>query len=154
MKTFILLCGLPGVGKSTWAENYKKTHKNVYIVASDELRMEVGGAYQNFDHEAEIWKLFFDRIIEYKDKAEDVTVIADSTNIENRFRLYYGQNVTGYDKKILVVLKKNVDIVKKQNVDREPGRIVPDEVIDRMNAKFEEPTDEVLALYDEYVVEN
>lgn len=152
MKTFILLCGLPGVGKSTWAENYKKTHNNVFIVSSDELRMEVGGAYQNFDHEAEIWKMFFDRIIEYRDKADDVTVIADSTNIENRFRLFYGQNVKGYDRKELIILKKSVATVKKQNVDRDPGRIVPDEVIDRMNANFEEPSEEVLACYDNYVI--
>ena len=65
MKTFILLAAVAGCGKSTWANNFKKDHPNTFIVSSDELRKELGGDYQNFDHEKEVWELFFSRIEGY-----------------------------------------------------------------------------------------
>lgn len=152
MKTFILLSAVPGAGKSTWAEQYRLTHDHVFVVSSDNIRKELSGVYQNWDHEKEVWDLYYKRIIEYRDKYDDVTVIADSTNIQNKFRLFYGQNVTGYDKKVLIILKKPLETVYKQNLERGSDRIVPKEVIKSMYDRFEEPTKEVIDAYDEYVV--
>ncbi len=152
MKTFILLVGVPGAGKSTWAEQYRLTHKHTFVVSSDEIRKELSGVYQNFDHEKEVWEIFLSRILEYKDKYEDVTVIADATNLENKFRLFYAEKTVGYDKKILVVIKKSMDVVLRQNKERNESKIVPEDVIKRMWNTYEEPSDEVIDKYDEYIV--
>ena len=152
MKTFILLSAIPGSGKSTWAEQYRLTHKNVFVVSSDGLRKELGGAYQNFEHEAEVWKRFSEDISKYRDAADDVTVIADSTNIINKFRIFYGQTVTGFDKKILVVIKKNKEKTFETNKLRNQNRVVPDYAMERMFENWEEPNQEALSYYDEYIV--
>ncbi|MDY4819091.1 MAG: AAA family ATPase [Bacilli bacterium] len=151
MKTFILLAAVAGCGKSTWANNFKKDHPNTFIVSSDELRKELGGDYQNFDHEKEVWELFFSRIEGYAKEYDDVTVIADSTNVFNKYRLYYGKNIKGFDKKVLLILKKNIDELLKQNLSRDKEKIVPEEVIHNMYRDFEEPSQEVIDCYDEVV---
>ena len=152
MKTFILLSAIPGSGKSTWAEQYRLTHKNVFIVSSDNLRKELTGEFKNLTHDKEMWEIFNKRIIELRDAHEDVTVIADSTNILNKFRIFYGKNITGFDKKILVVIKKNIDQTLETNKLRSENRIIPDEVIERMFESWEEPDEETLSYFDEYKV--
>lgn len=151
MKTFILLSAVAGSGKSTWAEQYRLTHKNVFVVSSDGLRKELGGAYQNFEHEAEVWKRFYSDIEKYRDAHDDVTVIADSTNILNKFRILYGKNLTGFDKKILVVIKKTKEEILRTNRLRNENRIVPDYAIENMVNIWEEPDEECLSCYDEVI---
>ena len=151
MKTFILLSAVAGSGKSTWAEQYRLTHKNVFIVSSDGLRKELGGAYQNFEHEAEVWKRFYSDIEKYRDAYDNVTVIADSTNILNKFRILYGKNLTGFDKKILVVIKKTKEEILRTNRLRNENKIVPDYAIENMVKIWEEPDEECLSCYDEVI---
>ena len=52
----ILLSAVPGAGKSTWAEAYKRENPNekVFVVSSDEIRKELGGSYQYFKEEAKV----------------------------------------------------------------------------------------------------
>lgn len=152
MKTFILMSAVAGSGKSTWAEQYRLTHKNVFVVSSDAIRKELGGSIKNFEHETEVWERFSAYISKYRDMADDVTVIADSTNIINKFRIFYGQTVTGFDKKILVVIKKNKDETLKTNQLRSDEKKVPDYAIERMFDTWEEPSDEALSYYDECIV--
>ena len=108
MKTFILLSALPGSGKSTWSEEYRLTHKNVFVVSSDALRVEIGGAIQNNQHEDEVWARFRGDILKYRDTSNDVTVIADATNITNWHRKFYAEHAQGFDKKILVIFKSRI----------------------------------------------
>lgn len=154
MKTFILLSAIPGSGKSTWAEQYRLTHENVFVVSSDAIRKELTGEFKNLTHEKEVWEKFSEYINKYRDQENDVTVIADSTNILNKFRIFYGQNVVGFDKKILVVIKKNIDQTLKTNHLRSESRIIPDNVIENMFEAWEEPDDNCLSYFDEYIVVN
>ena len=112
MKTFILLSAIPGSGKSTWAEQYRLTHKNVFVVSSDALRKEITGEFKNLNHDKEMWDRFNKDILKYKDLYDDVTVIADSTNILNKYRIFYGKLAEGFDKKVLVVIKKRIEQTK------------------------------------------
>jgi len=147
----MLLSAIPGSGKSTWAEQYKLTHNNVFIVSSDTIRKELGGAYQNFNNEDAVWEKYLKDIMKYKDAADDVTVIGDSTNVINKHRKFYAESVTGFDKKILVIFRRDLDTILKYNKERMPGRIVPEEAIQMIWNKWEEPTQEVLDLYDEVI---
>lgn len=154
MKTFILLSAVAGSGKSTWAEQYRLTHKNVFVVSSDALRKEITGEFSNLTHDKEMWERFSKDIEKYRDASSDVTVIADSTNILNKFRIFYGKTVTGFDKKILVVIKKNIETTLETNKLRSKDRIIPDKVIESMFNSWEEPDEETLSYFDEYIVIN
>lgn len=151
MKTFILLSAIAGAGKSTWAENYKKTHKNVEIVSSDAIRFELTNQYQDFSKEEEVWIRFSRYISEARDKYDDVTVIADSTNILNKWRIKYATETEGFDKKILILINKPLDVLLKQNKQRDPIKFVPEYAIEHMWEIYEEPTEEVKAMYDEVI---
>lgn len=151
MKTFILLSAIPGSGKSTWAKNYQKQHPNTYIVASDDVRARVAGSMVNFEHEPEVWKTFLEDIHAYGE-IEDVTVIADSTNLKNEYRRYYLQQTPEFDVHKLVYFHIPFDICKIQNKMREKQRIVSDSGMESLISEFEEPTQDVIDLYDEFIV--
>lgn len=154
MKSFILLSAVAGCGKSTWSKMYAGRHRNVKIVSSDEIRKEVTGGYQNFTGEEEVWRRFFDYINKYaeEDTTNDLTVIADATNLKNVYRLRALERVKGFDRKVLIILKKPLDVILRQNQLREPDKVVPEQVVRNMYNSMEEPSDEVLEGFDEYCV--
>lgn len=151
VKTFYLLSAIPGSGKSTWAAKFKNEHENVYIVSSDEIRVELFGAAQNFSNEKLVWETFLKRIKEIARSNKDCYVIADATNLENKFRLYYYENTKEYDRHILVLFPLSFKQCQIQNRQRDEGRVVPYKVMGRLNKQFEEPNEEVISLYDEII---
>ena len=151
MRKLILLSAIPGSGKSTWAKKYAHEHPNTFIIASDEVRIEIAGEAQNFDHEEEVWRVFLERINEYADRYEDCNVIADATNLQNRFRAFYAKETPKFDKHVLVVFHIPLDVCLKQNLIRPADRIVPEDAMRNMAKEFEEPNEEVYELYDEIV---
>ena len=150
MKTLIVLCAVAGAGKSTWAEQYRKTHHHVHVVSSDEIRKELTGKYSDLSHDEEMWRIYFRRIEEYREKSPNVTVIADSTNILNKYRLLY-KDIIGFDKKVLVIIRKELPVILKQNKERSEAKMIPEDAIKWMYENFEEPSPEVLSIFDEYV---
>lgn len=151
MKTLILLSAIPGSGKSTWAKAYQSTHENTFIIASDDVRARVAGKVNNFDKEPLVWETFLAELRKYA-KIEDVTVIADATNLQNKYRRYYLENTPGYDKHVLVLFNIPFEVCLEQNRTRHQDRIVPDEAMLSLQREFEEPTQEIIDLYDEYLV--
>ena len=87
----------------------------------------------------------------YRDKYAEVTVIADSTNIVNKFRKYYPESLPGFDKKVLVIFRKDFETLIESNKKRNIGRVVPDDAMERLWERWEEPTADILALYDEVI---
>ena len=150
MKTLIMLSAVPAAGKSTWANKYKEEHENVYIISSDDIRLELThGVYQDRSKQKEVWETFERRIHEYAHKAENVTVILDALNDVNSVRLNYLKNSPEYDKKILVLFPTSLAKSQEYNGRREWPNKVPDNVLVELVGKFEEPSEEVLALVDE-----
>jgi len=150
MATLILLSAIPGSGKSTWARRYQATHENVYIVSSDDVRVRVSGGYQNFQNEALVWETFLKELNEHAN--EDCTVIADATNLQNRYREYYCKMTPGYDRHVLVVFDIPFELCLEQNRNRTRERVVSDEAMASLLAEFEVPTQEIIDLYDSYIL--
>lgn len=152
MKTLIMLSAVPASGKSTWALEYQKSHSEVYIVSSDEIRLEVThGDYHDHTRQNEVWALFDKRIHEYANKSENATVILDALNDVNEVRHKYLSTTPEFDKKILVLFPNTFDKSKKYN-DMRPAEVsVPDDVLVMLFNKFEPPSEEVLALVDEVI---
>lgn len=153
MKKLIMLSAFPASGKTTWAKNYKEEHKNekVFILNSDEIRLELtGGNYHDRSKQAQVWETFDARIHEIG-KIDDVTLILDACNDVNAVRLKYLKGTPEFDYKVLVMFPSTLERSKKYNGRRPEEVRVPDNVIDMMFEKFEQPNDEVLALVDEVI---
>ena len=151
MKTLIMLSAIPASGKSTWANEYAKTHPNTYILNSDEIRMEVtNGNYQDHTRQKEVWELFERRIHEYG-KIDNVTVILDALNDVNVVRLKYLTTTPEFDKKILVLFPSNLEKSQKYNGMRDEKVRVPANVLVGLVDKFEAPNQEVLDNVDEVI---
>jgi len=143
MKTLIMLSAIPASGKSTWAKRYKKTHENVVILNSDDIRMEVtNGDYHDHTRQKEVWELFERRIHEYGTQ-EGITLILDALNDVNEVRLKYLTTTPEFDKKILVMFPSNLERSQKYNGTRSDEVRVPDDILIGLVNKFEEPNNEV-----------
>lgn len=151
MRTMILLSAIPGSGKSTWARKYQKEHKNTFIVSSDEIRLHLFGKVDDFHNEPLVWKTYLDEMNGYADKFDEVTVIADATNLKNQYRTMYVKLTPHFEKHILVLFDIPYEICLIQNTMRDKSKIVPVPAIERLNAEKEEPTPEVLSCYDEVI---
>ena len=149
MKTLIMLSAVPAAGKSTWAKRFQAEHENVYIISSDDIRLELThGDYHDRSKQNEVWIEFDRRIHEYANKGENVTVILDALNDVNEVRLKYLRNTPEYDRKILALFPTTLEKSLKFNSTRPETAKVPDDVLVELNNKFEEPSPGVLALVD------
>ena len=147
-----MLSAVPAAGKTTWAKKYQEEHENVYIINSDDVRLEItGGNYQDHSRQKEVWELFERRIHEYAKLGDNVTVILDALNDVNPVRLKYLSTTPEYDKKILVLFPTTLDKSMKYNGERPWPNKVPDDILIQLNNKFEEPSKEVLDLVDEVI---
>lgn len=151
MKKLIMLSAFPASGKTTWAKKYKEEHDNVYIINSDEIRLELThGDYHDRSKQSEVWKLFDERIHEVG-KIENVTLILDALNDTNEVRLKYLKNTPEFDYKVLVVFPSTLERSKEFNSRRPAECRVPDNIIEMLFEKYEEPSEEVLRLVNEVV---
>lgn len=152
MKKIICLSAIAGSGKSTYAKHYKMNHtdENVFIVSSDEIRLELTGKYDNLEHEEEVWDLYYKRINKYRDENENCTVIADCTNIYNKWRSLIAE-IPDFDQRILVILTKPLEMVLKNNRERDPKKFVPESAILSMYERWEMPDEETKKKYDNII---
>ena len=148
MKTLIILSAMPGSGKSTWAKNYQSEHPHTLIISSDQIRYEVTGTLNDFSRQKEVWELFSLRIHEYAKKYDDVTVILDALNDLNSLREKYVKENPEFDKYELVVFPRTVDQIRYYNKQRSADSIVPDDQLEILVNKWEDPSEEIINLFD------
>ena len=151
MRTLYLLSALPGSGKSTWARRFQQEHDHVYIVSSDDIRIELFGRADDFSNEPLVWETFLNRIHQYAEQDKDANVIADSTNLTNFYRDYYREQTPEFDKHILVVFDIPLEDVFAQNRMRKKEKIVPEEAMRKMAAQYEPLDNKVADAYDEVI---
>ena len=147
-----MLSAVPAAGKTTWAKKYQAEHENVFIINSDEVRIEVtGGDYHDQSKQKQVWELFEKRIHEYANKGDNITVILDALNDVNPVRYRYLSTTPEYDRKILVLFPTTLDKSQEYNSQRAWTNRVPEDVLVTLVNKFEEPSKEVLDLVDEVI---
>ncbi len=136
MLEFIMLGGLPGCGKSTWAKD--KTEYDVH--SSDAIRAELFGDEDVQERPSEVFKLMYDRTLASLRAGK--SVIYDATNLTRKNRV----NTLTEIKKALkdlnikykyILIYAPIKTCKIRNKNR--TRHVPNVVIDRMVKSFELP---------------
>lgn len=138
MTNFYMLVGIPGSGKSMWAEKHKEEY-NYNILSSDTLRIELFNDVNFQKDNAQVFHVMRKRTLENLKNRNNVCY--DATNINRKSRkgimAYINQECLGV-KKIAIVFATPYDVCLENNNNRE--RVVPKEVLDRMISNFEIPS--------------
>ena len=150
-KKLIVLAGIPGSGKSTFAANYELHNPNTFIVASDKLRLELFGRVDDFTHEDFLWSQFEKMIIE---KAKTYqTIIADSSATTNLRRLRWSKLFSPHFNNLeLVYFNIPFATCLKRNEARH--MTIPYEDMIIMRQAFEKPSQEVEKAYNKIIYVN
>ena len=148
MQKFIMLVGLPGSGKSTYAKELKKNledffNNSVSYHSSDSIREELYGDENIQGSAQDVFSLMHKRTIEDIKNGVN-SIIYDATNIKRKDRL----GILNQVKALNATHKYNIDCechivwarfetCIERNNNRE--RVVPEEVIWRMAKQFQTP---------------
>ena len=133
MPKLFVLCGLPGSGKSSWAQ----AHPQYVTVSSDAIRAELYGHEETQGDPQEVFAEMDKRVSSLLDEGKDV--IYDATNISAKIR----KNIIAKFPQatpICIFLDTPVKECIKRNLKRK--RHVPEHIIMRMNKNLEPPTAE------------
>jgi len=143
--TLILLVGVPGVGKSTYAKNYisEGTKTSVHL-SSDKIREELYGNESIQGDPAEVFSLMQKRAVEALKEGHDV--IYDATNVTRRDRA----SIIGICPKFAkieahVIWAPIEECIKRDSArDRTVGKAVIDKMLKRFQAPYyDEGIDEI-----------
>ena len=140
MSKLIMMCGVPGSGKSTWIKN---NYPDITPVSRDTIRFEIlderGGEY--FDYEDEVFDKFIHQII--GSLAVDEITIADATHLTKKARAKVLNKVQKFADEIeAIVMDVHLITAIERNDMREGRAFVPRGVIRRMYFQMETPTRE------------
>ncbi len=137
MVSLIVLVGIPGCGKSTYAQSLK--NEDTIVLSSDLIRKELFNDEQNQGKNTLVFDTLFDRAVENLRKGRNVVI--DATNIIKNDRAKLLDNFK--DLNILrkaIVIHTPIEICIERDLNR--TRNVGEEVILRMANDFEMPTKE------------
>ena len=147
MNKLIVLSGVPGSGKSYFSAALKRAiKKHVYIVSSDELRLNILGNQQDLSEDELVWKIYYSLVEAYSIDKNGI-VILDATHSKKVYRL---DNIMPfrhlYNQLDLVCFRLDKDLVLEQNKGRENP--IPKESLLRLIDQFEMPDEEEREFYD------
>ena len=140
MSTLYITVGLPGSGKSTYVKNFIKD-KDVEYLSSDELR----AIYGKDETDQSVTSIVFGHIKRKVDESlkDGKNVLVDATSVNRKERSDYINTAKKYGAKVVaIVFKMDRQGLIERNKKRgeQGGREVPTFVIDKMLAKYEDPS--------------
>lgn len=146
MRKLILLAGLPGTGKSYYAQSIKD--ENCHIISSDETRFAITHDYRVI---LEDMNIVYDKMIETANvlltNNENITVVLDSTFLDDKRRNYFLDKIKGADYIQLVMLKANINTILARNHKRQEEKWVPEDVILSMMERYKDPSSDNIYRY-------
>lgn len=131
----ILLVGIPGSGKTTYAKKYIERNDNTLHLSSDAIRKELYGDENTQGNPAEVFSLMQKRAVEALNEGHDV--IYDATNITRKDRsaiISLCPKFAGIEAHIIWA---PIETCIERDAAR--GRTVGKEVIDKMLKRFQAP---------------
>lgn len=130
----ILLIGIPGSGKSTWAKAQGCT-----ILSSDEMRLVLSGDETNQNIHGKVFGAMR-HLLRTRLEIGSSPTILDATNLRRRDRRNWLRLIARYDAIAEAVhFDIPLDLALKRNRNRQ--RIVPEEVIEQMFKGLQPPTE-------------
>lgn len=140
--TMYILCGAPGCGKSTFAQNFATD--NTIWVSRDSVRFSIVASEEDyFSHEKEVFAKFIERIAGLLENHYDV--IADATHLNMASRKKLTNAVDNYIKDyniVYIIFTASADMCIAHNANRTGRANVPEDAIRRMRATLTIPNRE------------
>lgn len=135
MTKLIYLVGIPGCGKSTWAET-NKDKLNAVIHSSDAIREEFGDVNDQSKN-TDVFQILHSRI--KMDLKAGNNVIYDATNLNRKRRVAFLNEIKNIPcEKICILFATPWEMCLARNYARD--RHVPEDVMVRMYKNFQTPT--------------
>lgn len=133
--TLILLVGIPGSGKTTYAEKYIKEHSHTIHISSDKIRAELWGDEATQGDNGEVFSLMQQRAVEALNNG--MNVIYDSTAVTRKDRAGIIAACPKFAKIECHVVWAPIETCIERDSARK--RTVGQEVIDKMLKRFQAP---------------
>ena len=137
----IILVGVSGSTKSTFAEKYIKEHPNTILLSSDAIRKALTGDESDQKSTPQVFSILKYRLEQGLKTGKSVMVDATSLNLKER-RDYIDAAKKHNAKSIAYVFERDKSTLMKNQATRKAsgGREVPEFVIDKMLAKYVRPS--------------
>lgn len=143
MPKLILLVGVPGSGKTTYAKDYMEHNSNVVHLSSDGIRAEIYGDESTQGNPAEVFGLMQKRAIEALNNGQ--SVIYDATNVTRKDRAGIIGVCPKFARIEAHIIWAPIEVCIERDAARD--RTVGTAVIDKMLKRFQAP------FYDEGITE-
>lgn len=152
----ILLVGIPGAGKTTYAKEYARTHNNTIHLSSDLIRAELYGDESTQGDPVTVFSLMQKRATEALNSGK--SVLYDATNMTRKDRAGIISACPRHAQVEAHVIWAPIEtcIVRDANRERTVGQTVIDKMLKRFQAPyFDEGFDDIKIIrpdgFDEYV---
>lgn len=129
----ILLVGIPGSGKTTYAKKYVEKEPNIIHLSSDSIRAELYGDESIQGDPAEVFSLMQSRAVEALKNGNDV--LYDATNVTRKDRSSIIGVCPKFAKIEAHIIWAPIEVCLERDASRD--RTVGKEVIDRMLKRFQ-----------------
>lgn len=141
-KILIMMCGVPGSGKSTVATTLHYFLGEVPCISMDDIREELFGSRKCQKHGDVVYQYSIDDTVQAFSRYD--IVIYDATNRTQRSRRTLVEDIQKYIDCIVYCIYMNtpLEIALERNVERDESMRVPPEVIHRMYNSLQPPTEE------------
>ena len=139
-----ILCGIPGSGKSTWANNFMNEHytEKICYVSRDEIRFSILKDDEDyFAHEDEVFRKFAETL--YNTLIDGCDVIADATHLTrySRRKLTNAIDALGTVNYNIIYIYFNIslDVCLERNAQRTGRAFVAEDTVRSMFKNMREP---------------
>jgi predicted kinase len=137
--SLILLVGIPGSGKSTWARQYLQEHHDYQLVSTDQIRAELYGNEAVQGDWQQVWQrvvMLWQQGIEQIRQGQSAGVVYDATNARrrNRRQAIATARELGFDAILLIWFDVPLGVALKRN--RMRSRQVPPDIVARMHRQL------------------
>lgn len=147
--TLVLMCGVPGSGKSTYAKKIAK-EEHIKICSSDDIREKLFGDAANQSNNNLVFAILVKHV--KKELKMGNSVIIDCTNVQVSGRKYFLKKFNGlYKSAVVIYVDTPIALCKERNQKRD--RIVPNDIIDKYYRKLIPPCKEEGFTYVEVITE-
>lgn len=142
MRSLVILRGAPGAGKSTWIKN---NHLENYTLCADTLRLLMESPVMTADenrvttsqkNDKDVWLLLFELLEKRMSRGEFVVVDATHSRSSDFSRYNTLCERYRYRKYYVDFSDVPMEVCKERNLQREPYKRVPEEVIEKIYARL------------------
>lgn len=137
-----ILIGAPGSGKSTWGQELVKNNPNIVRLCPDEFRAKFGWGEGDQSVSAQAFSATRQGMRDALTSNKDVVI--DACSMYRKARKDFILIAKEFNAKTIAVVfeaDKPTLIARNQFRGSNGGRVVPEEVIDRMLEKYERPNE-------------